>query len=197
MTINDQIRDKKLQYDINKEAAKISALSSKKFAKYEYLTGEEILPSNQQQIIEQAKFTYSPLAKAFEKQIKTIEDKGQKQIDALETLKPKKQIKSIEEVFPEGYYSIEIKNELNKIKEYEKKVNRDNMVYYSSKEPFDFRIFKTIRSFGDDIYNSKITVNKVNQEQSDLVGYIMNFDNKVSPKDKDVKQKTKKIFLLA
>ena len=47
MTINDRIRDKKLQYDINKEAAKITALSSKKFAKYEYLTGEEILPSNQ------------------------------------------------------------------------------------------------------------------------------------------------------
>ena len=100
MTITDQIRDKKLQYDINKEAAKISALSSKNFHKYEYLTSEDILPSNQQQIIEQAKFTYSPLGKAFEKQIKTIEDKGQKQIDALESLKPKKQIKSIEEIFP-------------------------------------------------------------------------------------------------
>ena len=60
MTINDQIRDEKLQYDINREAAKISALSSGKIHKYEYLTGEDILPSNQQQIIEQAKFTYSP-----------------------------------------------------------------------------------------------------------------------------------------
>ena len=63
MTINDQIRDEKLQYDINREAAKISALSSGKIHKYEYLTGEDILPSNQQQIIEQAKFTYSPLEK--------------------------------------------------------------------------------------------------------------------------------------
>ena len=78
MTINDQIRDEKLQYDINREAAKISALSSGKIHKYEYLTGEDILPSNQQQIIEQAGFTYSPLGKAFEKQIKTIEDQGQK-----------------------------------------------------------------------------------------------------------------------
>ena len=77
MTINDQIRDEKLQYDINREAAKISALSSGKIHKYEYLTGEDILPSNQQQIIEQAKFTYSPLEKAFEKQIKIIEDQGQ------------------------------------------------------------------------------------------------------------------------
>ena len=76
MTIEDQIKDEKLQYDINREAAKISALSSGKIDKYEYLTGEEILPSNQQQIIQQAKFTYSPLGKAFEKQIKTIEDQG-------------------------------------------------------------------------------------------------------------------------
>ena len=41
MTINDQIRDEKLQYDINREAAKILALSSGKIHKYEYLTGEQ------------------------------------------------------------------------------------------------------------------------------------------------------------
>ena len=57
---------------------------SMKIDKYEYLTGEEILPSNQQQIIEKAKFTYSPLRKAFGKQIKTIEDKGEKQIKAIQ-----------------------------------------------------------------------------------------------------------------
>ena len=84
MTIEDQIKDEKLQYDISREAAKISALSSGKIDKYEYITGEEILPSNQQQIIEQAKFTYSPLGKAFEKQTKTIEDKGEKQIKAIQ-----------------------------------------------------------------------------------------------------------------
>ena len=76
MTIDGQIRDEKLQYDINREAAKISTLSSGKIRKYEYLSGEDILPSNQQQIIEQAKLTYSPLGKAFEKQTKTIEDQG-------------------------------------------------------------------------------------------------------------------------
>ena len=76
MAVNDQIRDEKVQNNINREAAKISPLSSGKTHKIEYLTGEDILPSNQQQIIEQAKFTYSPLAKAFEKQIKTIEDQG-------------------------------------------------------------------------------------------------------------------------
>ena len=92
MTINDQIRDEKLQYDINRKAAEISALSSGKIDKYEYLTGKEILPSNQQQIIEQAKFTYSSLEKAFEKQIKTIKDQGEKQVETL-----KKQTKAVEE----------------------------------------------------------------------------------------------------
>ena len=84
MAIHDKIKDEKLQYDINREAAKILALSSGKTDKYEYLTGEEILPSDQSRIIGQAKFIYSRLGRAFEKQIKTIEDQGEKQIKALE-----------------------------------------------------------------------------------------------------------------
>ena len=64
--------------DINKEAAKISPLSSGEIDKYEYLTGEEILAFNQSQIIEQVKFTNSRLAKAFKNQTKTIEDQGRK-----------------------------------------------------------------------------------------------------------------------
>ena len=68
MTLDDKIIDEKLQYDINREAAKISALSSSKIDKYEYLSGEEILSSDQSRIIEQTKFTYSPLGRVFEKQ---------------------------------------------------------------------------------------------------------------------------------
>ena len=97
MTINEQIRDEKLQYDIYREAAKISVLSSGKTHKDEYRTGEDILPSSQQQIIEQDKFTYSPLGKTFEKQIKIIKDQGKKQADALENLKPKEETKPIED----------------------------------------------------------------------------------------------------
>ena len=97
MTFNDQIKDEKLQYDINREVANISALSSGKLNKYEYVTGEDILPSNQEQIIEQTKLTYSPLGKAFEKQTKTIEDQGKKQVEALEDLKLKEQAKAIED----------------------------------------------------------------------------------------------------
>ena len=72
MTVDDKIIDEKMQFDINKEAAKISLLSSSKIDIHEYLTGEEILPSDQRRIIEQAKFTYSPLGKALEKQIQTL-----------------------------------------------------------------------------------------------------------------------------
>ena len=89
MTIDDRIRDEKFQYDINREAAKISSLSSAKIHKYEYVTGKDTLPSSNQQIIEQARFTYSLLEKAFEKQIKTIEDQDKKQVDAWENLKLK------------------------------------------------------------------------------------------------------------
>ena len=67
------------------------------------------------------------------------------------------------------------------------------MIYYSSKELFDFRIFKTIRSFGHDIYSNKITINEADQEQSDLVEYIWNFNNKARPKNKDDK---KNIYIL-
>ena len=122
MTINDQIRDEKLQYDINREAAKISALSSGKIHKYEYLTGEDILPSNQQQIIEQAKFTYSPLGKAFEKQIKPIEDQGQKQVDALENIKSKEQTKTIADKSDNQSKAVIFKEPINKRKYLMKKL---------------------------------------------------------------------------
>ena len=98
MTIDDQIKDEKLPYDTNREASKISVLSSGKVDKYKYRTGEEILPSNQKQIIEQAKFIYSLSEKAFEKQTKTIKDQGEKQVKALKSLESSdKQLPSIKD----------------------------------------------------------------------------------------------------
>ena len=138
MTINDQIRDEKLQYDINRKAAEISAKSSGKFHKYEYLIGEDILPSNQQQIIEQARFTYSPLGKAFEKQIKTIEDQREKQIKAIQDQGQVKTIKKYDydddEDTPFISKQKEIFNELvderlEKITDLDKKVNSDDLIY--------------------------------------------------------------------
>ena len=88
MTIDDRIGDEKLQDDFNREAVKISALLSGNIHKYEDLTGEEMLPSNQKQIIEQAKFAYSPLGKAFEKQT-------EKYIDAMKPLDSSYKLKQI------------------------------------------------------------------------------------------------------
>ena len=129
MTIEDQIRNEKLQYDINKEAAKISPLSSDKIDKYEYLTGEEILPSNQQQVIEQAKFNYSPLGKAFEKQTKTIKDQREKQVNALRSLESSdKQLPSIKDFISKERLNPEIVDNIAKIEEEERKADRSKMV---------------------------------------------------------------------
>ena len=74
MTIDDKVRNEKLMYKINREATKMSALSTGENDKYEHLADEEILFFNQRQIIEQDKFTYFPLQKVFEKQSRTTEE---------------------------------------------------------------------------------------------------------------------------
>ena len=84
MTIEDNFRDEKLQYDIIIEAAKISALSSGKIDKYEYLAGEEITPLDQRSVMEPGKFRCSHLEKALEKETKTFENKVEKQIKSIE-----------------------------------------------------------------------------------------------------------------
>ena len=184
MTIEDQIKDEKLQYDINREAAKISALSSRKLDKYEYLTGEEILPSNQQQIIQQAKFNYSPLGKAIEKQIKTIKDQGEKQVVALESLKfPDKKLTSIKDFIPTENLNPETINEIKRIEEIEKNVDKNKMVYKGTNKTYDFGNFKTIRAFGNEIRNNIISLDTANIEQTNLLIYIYDFTKKTKPRN--------------
>ena len=65
MTIDDKIQNVKLQYNIDRKVAKISALSSGEINKYKYLTGEKLLPSDQSRIIEQANFKYCLFGKPF------------------------------------------------------------------------------------------------------------------------------------
>ena len=136
------------------EAAKISALSSGKIDKYEYLTGEEILPSTQQQKTEQAKFTYSPLGKAFEKQTKTIEDQGKNQSSAIK--ESGKQITESNEAAKNDFNidrsgvthekQKEIFNELVKEKDKIKdKIDPNNLVCTfktDGNEPKDFKNYK-------------------------------------------------------
>ena len=184
MTIEDRIKDEKLQYDINREAAKISALSSGKFDKYEYLTGEEILPSNQQQLIQQAKFNYSPLGKALEKQRKTVKDQGEKHVVALESLKPpNKKLPPIKDFVPMENLNPEIINEIKRIEEIEKKVDRNKMFYKGTNKTYDFRNFKTIRTFGNEIRNNFISLDTANIEQANLLSYVYDFMKKTRPQN--------------
>ena len=172
MTINDQIRDEKLQSDINREAAKTSALSSGKIHKYEYLTGEDILPSNQQQIIEQARFTYSPLGKAFEKQIKTIEDQGKKQNDALKLLEPK----AIESgsnnkpaITQESYNKI-LEERIDEILKMSKEISYGNLAYdFEDPTPsINFAIFEGPMRTYNQLKNDEKTLQQVEKEQEDF-----------------------------
>ena len=188
MIIDDQIRDEKLQYDINREAAKISSLSSGETGKYEYLTGEEILPYNQHQIIEEAKFNYSPSGKTLEKQIKTIEDQGEKQIKALKTFKPDNEKLSFEDVIPKNALNNdETIKELDKIKETEKNIDREKLVYKTNKYTYNFKNFQTIKSLGKFIYDDTITLKEADDYQSDLLTKIMNFNKKTKPKNLEKK----------
>ena len=182
MTINDQIRDEKLQYDIKREAAKISSKSSGKLRKYEYLTGEDILPSNQQQIIKQAKFTYSPLGKAFEKQIETIEDQGKKQIDALESLKPEEETKPIEDKSNNQSRATTIFNELinkrkNLMKNLHDSVNYKNLNFeYVDKKNKDvsFYEYKNSKELFNIIKNNQINFDDALKRQNEFLNKLSN-----------------------
>ena len=181
MTIEDQIKDEKLQYDINSEAAKISALSSGKIDKYEYLTGEEILPSNQQQIIQQAKFNYSPLRKAFEKQTKTIEDQGKKQVKAIQVkqivninkykddYKDKLLLSEEREIFKDIY-----NKRLDKIEELNNKIDYDNLEYtvYSRKELINFSELKSPLILLDEIKKGIISLEEAKYYQKTYLDHL-------------------------
>ena len=175
MTIEDQNKDEKLQYDINREAGKISALTSGKIDKYEYLSGEEILPSNQQQIIEQAKLTYSPLGKAFEKQTKTIEDQGKKQVKAIQDKQINKQVNinkddykdklllsKEREIFKDIY-----NKRLDKIEELNNKIDYNNLEYpiYRSKKIYNFSELADLLTLLDKIKKGEISLEQAKNNQ--------------------------------
>ena len=178
MTIEDQIIDEKLQYDINREAAKISALSSGKIDKYEYFTGEEILPSNQQQIIQQAKFNYSPFGKAFEKQIKTIENQRKKQIKAIQDnininkdddYKNKLLLSKEREIFKDIY-----NKRLDKIEEMNNEIDYDDLDYVvlRSDMKYNFSIEKDPISLLNAIKKGEMSLEEAKNRQKKYLYYL-------------------------
>ena len=181
MTMNDQIKDEKLQYDINREAAKISALSSEKLHKYGYLAVENLLPSNQQQVIEQARFTYSPLGKAFEQQIKRIEDQGKKQVGALEKLKLEVQKKTIEDTANNQSRATIIFNDLiNKRKELMNELydsidyNNLNFEYVGPTKDVSFYEYMDSKELFNAIKNNQIKFSEVKNKQNEFLNKLSN-----------------------
>ena len=88
------------------------------------------------------------MGKDFEKRIKTIEDQGKKQVEALNTLKSNNQL-TIEDVNPKNALNNdEVKKQLNKIKEIEKSVDREKSIYETDKYTYSFKNFQTIKNFG-------------------------------------------------
>ena len=156
------------------------------------------MPSNQQQIIEQAKFTYSPLGKAFEKETKTIKDQGEKQIEAIQD--NKKQLTNTQEltiknIIPENILNDEVKKEMDKISRIEKTVGREKLAYKARGYTYSFQNFQTIRTFGRDIYNGEITLKEADEDQANLLVEIMNFKKKTKPQDQEKKNRKKKDVL--
>ena len=131
--IHDKITDEKLQHDIIREAANVPGLPSGKIDKNQYPPGEEILTSDYYRLIEQAKFAYSSLGKAFEKQIRTIEGQRRKQVEPLKVFKPvehQQKPESIQGIFSEDLGSSEIiKNQRNETKKLKEQINSDDLVY--------------------------------------------------------------------
>ena len=173
MTIDDKIRDEKLNYDINRGASKKSALSSGKTDKYEYLTGKEILPSNQRQIIKQAKLAYSHLGKTFEKQ-------REKQVGALKSLKlsnKKDELKQIEGMCPKNLMNDLIRDKLKEIVNLQYVIKTDELHYKSKRRKFyNFNKYSLPIVFLGDIHEGHLLLKDSNDEESNFAAKIKNLD---------------------
>ena len=214
MTITDQIKilDKKIlqieeQYDLDRKAVKISALSSNSLDKYEYLTGEDLglKPS----IVEQAKFEYSPLGKIFnkgldkddkkeglfkrldnikdknEEQLQVIKDQGEKQLKELKNIDKNKTLKAIDEISKKNDEANKLLPEFKKIDE-----TLDNAELVCTKTDgtkYDFNRFLLPLKFFKKIYNYEITLNEAINDQTELKILINKLNNDYNKKKKQIK----------
>ena len=185
MKIDDKIRDKKIQYDIKREATKISALSSGKIDRYKYVAVEKILPPDESIIIEQAKFTYSPLGKASEKQIKTIESQGEKQMKTIE--EHRKQLAESNALIRKFDYDAEndspkilkqkeifnnfVDERRDKILKLREKINHYDLTYHSKDKNIHEKSFNSLDnafSFFKKINDGIIMLQKAEQNQNEF-----------------------------
>ena len=144
------------------------------------------------QINNKAKFSCSSLGKAFGKQIKAIKDQGEKQVEALNTLKSNNKTENI--IPKSAFASDEAKEEFEKIVKIEKSIRREKLVHKASEYTYDFRNFKTIRTFGEDIYEGEITIEEADEDQSNLADEIKKVSDKTRPKSLEKQTRKRKYF---
>ena len=137
------------------------------------------MPSDKQQIIEQAKFTYCPLGKAFEKQKKSIEDQGEKQIKAIQDneqplisdddYKNKLLLSKQREIFKDIY-----NKRLDKIEELNNKIDYDDLKYVvvRSGKKFDFGVSEDPIALLNDIKKGKISLEEAKNKQQNYLNYL-------------------------
>ena len=106
----------------------------------------------------------------------------------MNTLKSNKQL-TIEDVIPnDALNNDEAKKGLDKIKEIEKSVDREKLTYETDEYTYSFKNFQTIKAFGWNIYEGKITYKEADEYQTDLLTEILNFRKNSKPKSQEKKQ---------
>ena len=146
-------------------------------------------------MIEQVKFTYTPLRKAFEKQTKTIGEQGKKQVEALKALTEEK-LESIKGIFPKHMRIDQIKNEIDEIKKWEDKIKRKDLKYEAGKYKCGFQQYEMIRSFGESIYSGKISIHKVDMDLTNLLENMKNLMINLDQKQKKVRIKNEILLIV-
>ena len=142
------------------------------------------MPSDKSRIIKQAKFTYSPLGKAFDKQ--TIEGQGRKQVEVLKLEEKMENIKSVERISTKGMRTNEIKNAIDGIRKCEEKLKKKDLRHATKKYIYDFQQHETIRYFGENIYPGKINVDEAEMDQSNLLKILEEFSKKARARTRKI-----------
>ena len=213
--LNKKIKQNEVQYDLDREAAKISALSSNNLDKYEYLTGEDldIKPST----IEQAKFEYSPLGKIFnkglseedkkegllkklkniedknEQQLQVIKDQGGKQLEQLKNIDKSKTLKIIDKISKKNNEANKILSEFKKI---DKTLDNADLVCTKTdnKTKYDFNRFSLPLKFIEKIHNYEITLDEAINNQTELGILVNKLNSNYNPRNLNKIEEKKRVL---
>ena len=178
--LNRKIKQNEAQYDLDRKAAKISALSSKNLDKYEYLTGEDL--NYKPSTVEQAKFDYAPLSKFFNKglkeedrplkRLKNIEGKSEQQLKAIKS--KNENIKEITD-FVEEPLSLEAKGLIQEIKIMQKDVDYTKLkITGGNKNTYDFSDYGTFKELFRDLYYRNMTIDEAEKKnKTNLMEYLV------------------------